>query len=116
MRNCSLSKVNNGFSGDMNRLAKHEYLFMLDRATAHITKPILKMLKDKQQLRLLKPHIESRFESSKFWDLGSPEFDSLKETTVEKRNKIPQEITNKCIDVFKPRLRRVIEVGDWQIG
>ena len=36
--------------------------------------------------------------------------DSLKEAIVKERNKIPQEIIDKCIEMFKPRLRRVIEV------
>ena len=36
--------------------------------------------------------------------------DSLKEVIVKERNKISQEIIDKCIETFKPRLRRVIEV------
>ena len=35
----------------------------------------------------------------------------MKEAIVEEWNEIPQEIIDKCIDTFKPRLRRVIEVG-----
>ena len=35
----------------------------------------------------------------------------MKEAIVEEWNEIPQEIIDKYIDTFKPRLRRVIEVG-----
>ena len=63
----------------------------------------------------------SRFESNRFWDLRTPgaklcrdrrinNLDSLKEAIAKERNKIPQEIIDKCFDIFKPRLRRVIEV------
>ena len=38
------------------------------------------------------------------------DLDSLKETIIKERKKITQEIINKCIDAFKFRLRRVIEV------
>ena len=34
----------------------------------------------------------------------------MKETIIEEWDKIPQEIIDKCIDAFKPRLRWVIEV------
>ena len=34
----------------------------------------------------------------------------MKEAIVEEWNEIPQEIIDECIDTFKPRLRRVIEV------
>ena len=34
----------------------------------------------------------------------------MKEAIVKERNKISQEIIDKCIETFKPRLRRVIEV------
>ena len=36
--------------------------------------------------------------------------DSLKEAIVKERNKFSQEIIDKSIETFKPRLRRVIEV------
>ena len=38
------------------------------------------------------------------------DLDSLKETIIKEWKKITQEIVNKCIDPFKFRLRRVIEV------
>ena len=43
------------------------------------------------------------------------DLDSLKETIVEEWNRFPQEIIDKYIDAFKPRLRRVIEVEGRQI-
>ena len=38
------------------------------------------------------------------------DLDSLKEAIIEEWDKIPQEIIDKCIDAFKPRLRCVIEL------
>ena len=98
---------------------------MQDEARAHTDKLTLEMLKGKKQLRLMEPH---------HWPSNSPDLnpidfaiwelleqnvhrgrritylDSLKEAIVKERNQFSQEIIDKCIETFKPRLRRVIEV------
>ena len=44
------------------------------------------------------------------------DLDSLKEAIVEEWNKIPQEISDKYINAFKPRLQCVIKVeGRWRV-
>ena len=47
-----------------------------------------------------------------YQDRRITDLDSLKEAIVEEWNKIRLEIDNKCIDAFKPRLQRAIEVED----
>ena len=49
-------------------------------------------------------------EQNVYQDRRITDFDSLKEAIIEEWNKIPQEIIDKCIEAFKPRLRHVIEV------
>ena len=115
----------------MNRLAKHnEYLFMQEGARTHTAKLTLEMMKDKKQFRLLQPHhwppnspdlnpVDFRIwgileqnvnRGRRITDLGS-----LNKVIVEEWNKTPQEIIDKCICGFKPRLRLVIEVEGWKI-
>ena len=49
--------------------------------------------------------MQNVYQSRRITDL-----DSLKEAIIEEWDKIPQEIIDKCIDAFKPRLRCVIEL------
>ena len=54
-------------------------------------------------------------EQNVYQSRGIADLDSLKETIVEEWNKILQEIIDKYIDAFKPRLQYVIEVEDRNI-
>ena len=111
---------------EMNWLLKlNEYLFMQDGARSITAKLTLEMLK--KQLKLHEPHhwplnspdlnpvdfvIWELLEQIVYQDQRITDLDSLKEAIVEEWNKILLEIDNKCIDAFKPRLQRVIEVED----
>ena len=86
------------------------------------------MLKDKKQFRLREPHhwpwnsldlntvdfgILGVLEQNVYRGRRITDLDSLKEAIVKEWKKIPQEIIDKCIDLYNPRLRRVIEVDGW---
>ena len=112
---------------EMNRITKgQEYLFMQDGARSHTAQLTLSKLQKRKNLYVLAPH---------YWPPNSPDLnpvdfciwgvleqnvyrgrritdlDSLKDALLTEWKKLPQELINKCIDSFRPRLRRVIEVG-----
>ena len=53
--------------------------------------------------------IQELFEQNVYQGQKITDLDSLKDI-IEEWDKIPQEIIDKCIDAFKPKLRCVIEV------
>ena len=110
----------------MNRLAGgKEYLFMQDGARSHTAKLTLANLEKKKHLMLLEP---------RYWPANSPDLnpvdygiwgiletnvyrgrritdlDTLKAAIITEWNRIPQNVINACINSFRPRLRRVLEV------
>ena len=99
---------------EMNRLLKqNEYLFMqcnsCNSFKLHHWPP------NNPDLNPVDFEIQGLFEQNVYQGQKITDLNSLKDI-IEEWDKIPQEIIDKCIDAFKPKLRRVIEVEAWHIG
>lgn len=109
----------------MNKLANgNKYLFMQDGARAHTAKLTVDMLHDQDKLVLLEPSdwppnspdlnpvdycIWGLLEQNVYRGRIITDLQTLKTAITEEWNKIPQETIDACIDVFRARLRRVID-------
>lgn len=115
----------------MDRRANGEnYLFMQDGARAHTAKLTLGNFAKQKQLTLLQPQdwppnspdlnpvdfgIWGILEENVYRGRRITNIESLKEALVTEWNLLPQETINRCIDAFRPRLKRVVEVGGGHI-
>ena len=109
----------------MNKLAAgNDYLFMQDGARAHTAKLSVDMLHNQNQLVLLEPRewppnspdlnpvdysIWGVLERNVYRGRKITDLETLKTAITEEWRKIPQETIDACIDVFRSRLRRVID-------
>ena len=103
---------------------------MQDGARAHTAKLTLDKLEQQHQLILLQPEewpphspdlnpvdfgIWGVLEEKVYRGRRITDIESLKEALVTEWNLLPQELINKCIDAFRPRLARVVEIGGGHI-
>lgn len=106
------------------------YLFMQDGARAHTAQLTLDKLDKQKQLSLLQPEnwppnspdlnpvdfgIWGLLEQNVYRGRRITDIESLKEALVYEWNRIPQETIDNCINAFRPRLKRVVEVGGGHI-